>query len=78
VCIEPSIASNDPEPTRRQEWFGTTTALTSLFSLLLQQSYPALYALLVTLALGLGGAIAASQLRRGSPDDPADSGRQTR
>lgn len=73
MCNNRSTASNSPEPSSNQGWFGATTALTSVFGLL-QQTYPALYALLITLALGLGGAIAASQLHRENPNDPTDSG----
>ncbi|SNS80171.1 hypothetical protein [Actinomadura mexicana] len=64
-------SAGDPEPGRPQGWLEAITAMATVFGILLQQGYPALYALLVVLALVVGATIVVRQLQRG-PDDSDD------
>jgi hypothetical protein len=69
--------STDPGPRRPQAWLEATTALATVFGVMVQQGYPALYALLVTLALGVGGVLVARYLRDSS-DGPNDGSSATK
>lgn len=61
--------SGRSEPSSDQvQLAGVPLALTGFCGLLVQHGYPAVYALLVTLALAIGSTLTVRMLRRG-PDD---------